>query len=146
MYHDIQRNVDPRHLLRLGGGERDLRDSLAESGTSVIGLGKGEQFDKQGRVNYCLERRLYLLRKVQQLSDSLNITGDYGSSCENATYLYRDQIKKIIEKFETELSMSESPRNIEDVFPFSDYFADIPEAIFTGLFVDDWYGMLWQVL
>lgn len=121
-------------MLRLGSGERDLRDSLADSGTSKIGLGKGEQFDKQGRVNYCLERRLFLLNKVKQLSESIHIVGDYDSSCENALYLYKDQIKKIIEKFENDmtLSQSENTNNIMDIFPFKDYFADVPEALFTG--------------
>eukprot|EP00595_Chromulina_sp_UTEXLB2642_P003202 CAMPEP_0196767580 /NCGR_PEP_ID=MMETSP1095-20130614/41759_1 /TAXON_ID=96789 ORGANISM="Chromulina nebulosa, Strain UTEXLB2642" /NCGR_SAMPLE_ID=MMETSP1095 /ASSEMBLY_ACC=CAM_ASM_000446 /LENGTH=446 /DNA_ID=CAMNT_0042136037 /DNA_START=1831 /DNA_END=3168 /DNA_ORIENTATION=+ len=48
----MERDIDPRHLLRLGSGERELRELLAVSGAKGSGRGKGEEFTKHGRVNW----------------------------------------------------------------------------------------------
>ena len=50
----LQRDVDPRHLLRLGSGERDLLEEATG----------GETFSKQGRVEWSLARRSALLAQV----------------------------------------------------------------------------------
>ncbi|CAE7875386.1 Aqr, partial [Symbiodinium sp. KB8] len=55
----MQRDIDERFLLRLGIGERDLRQ------------GTQKDFSKYGRVNHCLERRLQLLDIVEKLNTSL---------------------------------------------------------------------------
>jgi intron-binding protein aquarius len=123
----MDRDIDPRHLLRLGSGERELRDSL--------GSQSGEHFDKQGRVNWCLERRLHLLGQVQHLSQSIRCLGDHGASCETAEYFFNYEIKPRITKFEDTVKLSTSIL-IADVFPFQEYFSDVPEALFTGKLTD----------
>lgn len=60
----MERDVDPRHLLRLGSGEKDLRERLAEGGAGGGGRGEGEAFSKQGRVDWTLSRRMMLLQQV----------------------------------------------------------------------------------
>ena len=62
-----QRDVAPRHLLRLGTGEAELRRE-AGAGTA---LAEGEVFSKQGRVNWSLTRRIKLLSAVSKLGASL---------------------------------------------------------------------------
>lgn len=153
----MERNVDGRHLLRLGSGERDLREALAAGGARGSGRGQGEEFTKQGRVNWCLERRLELLSQVDHLGQSLRpveaptsdvVLGDVGSTCETAEYFYIDEIKVRINQFEKDLknlidnknSMLESESStavaptVSDIFPFHQYFSDVPEALFTGNF------------
>lgn len=58
-----KRNIDERHLLRLGAGERELRE------------GTMKDFSKFGRVNYTLKRRLELLAEVQRLAESISVEG-----------------------------------------------------------------------
>ena len=62
-----QRDVAPRHLLRLGTGEAELR---REAGPGTA-LAEGEVFSKQGRVNWSLARRIKLLSAVSKLGASL---------------------------------------------------------------------------
>lgn len=57
------RDIDERHLLRLGAGERELRE------------GTLKDFSKFGRVNYTLKRRLELLAEVQRLAESIEVEG-----------------------------------------------------------------------
>lgn len=57
------RDIDERHLLRLGAGERELRE------------GTMKDFSKFGRVNYTLRRRLELLSEVQRLAESIGVEG-----------------------------------------------------------------------
>ena len=64
-----QRDVAPRHLLRLGTGEAELRRE-AGAGTA---LAEGEVFSKQGRVNWSLTRRIKLLSAVSKLGASLGM-------------------------------------------------------------------------
>ena len=72
----LQRDVDPRHLLRLGSGEAELREALARphptqqqydlhGQVDVARKGSGEEFSKQGRVNWSLARRIQLLGQVR---------------------------------------------------------------------------------
>ena len=57
------RDIDERHLLRLGAGERELRE------------GTMKDFSKFGRVNYTLKRRLELLAEVQRLAETIGVEG-----------------------------------------------------------------------
>ena len=72
----LQRDVAPRHLLRLGSGEAELREALARphptqqqhdqhGQVNVARKGSGEEFSKQGRVNWSLARRIQLLGQVR---------------------------------------------------------------------------------
>lgn len=126
----IKRNVDPRHLLRLGSGERDLRPDLPE----------GAEFSKQGRVTWCLERRSVLLSQVQVLSQSLvneGVQGDHGYTCETASYFFHQQIKPRIEIFYKNASIMNN-LSIESLFPFKMFFSSSSETHFTGSISEDY--------
>jgi len=116
----------------LGSGEKDLRQSLAIAGAKGGGRGKGEEFTKQGRVNWSLARRIQLLSQVQRLGESLGVIGDVGYTCETAEYFYADKIKSLIEKFEVDSRSITDTTDIAPLFPFSEYFSDTPEPLFCG--------------
>ncbi|KNC74162.1 hypothetical protein SARC_13283, partial [Sphaeroforma arctica JP610] len=78
-------DIDERHLLRLGYGERELD-------TEKI-------FSKFGRVEHILERRLQLLQHVQRLAETLGVQGDVGASCETAQYFYLHSIMSRWEEY-----------------------------------------------
>lgn len=128
----MKRDIDPRHLLRLGSGERELSQSLAVAGAGGSGRGQGEHFSKQGRVNWSLERRMQLLGQVQRLAVSLGIPGDMGYTCETASYFYLDHVQPRVEAFEKKLSAGLGSNPVSEVFPFSNYFTSAPKPIFTG--------------
>ena len=100
------KDIDPRHMLRLGAGEKDLA-GLAD-------------YSKQGRVDYCLQRRLVLLQQVQLLATSIGVQGDIGSSCELAEYFYNQHIKPLIQWFESECSAD------FEKFPFAKFYGSVP--------------------
>lgn len=128
----MQRNIDPRHLLRLGSGERELRENLAVGGALGGGKGQGEQFSKQGRVNWTLARRLKLLEQVHRLGATLGVMSDVGSSCETAEYFFKENVKSRMEAFENDVSncSNQTPTFIAEKFPFSAYFMDTQKPIF----------------
>jgi intron-binding protein aquarius len=109
-----EKGVNPGHLLRLGSGEKSLAGS--------------EDFSKQGRVNWSLARRLQLLEQVQRLAVSLGVQGDFGSSCETASYFRQEQVLPRIEKFDLDVKTS-APR---DVFPFGSFFNVTTTSLFSG--------------
>lgn len=150
----MERNVDPRHLLRLGTGEKDLRETLAVSGAGGGGRGQGEAFSKQGRVDWTLTRRMHLLEQVQRLAVTIGVSGDVGYTCETAEYFRLEHIQSRMEKFFIDLPLSfnasasataSTPADssaptlssVQKVFPFSNYFSDTPKPIFTGDEVSD---------
>lgn len=138
----MARDVAPRHLLRLGSGELELRETLSMTGGALgSGRGQGEVFSKQGRVNWSLSRRLQLLAQVQRLSMSLNVIGDVGNTCETAAYFQLEQIQSRIEKFYIDIKSEKSHYNItiQQLFPFNSYFADVNNSsLGTTLFTNDW--------
>ena len=145
----MERNVDPRHLLRLGSGEKDLRETLAVSGAGGGGRGQGEAFSKQGRVDWTLMRRMQLLEQVQRLAVTIGVTGDVGYTCETAEYFRLEHVQSRMEKFFIDLPLNTTAAAsasadgsarlsaVQKVFPFSNYFSDTPEPIFTGDEVSD---------
>lgn len=108
------RDVDPRHMVRLGAGSEDLFAGL-------------EDFSRTGRVNYSLSRRLQLLQQIQYLARSLEIVGDVGSTCETADYFQLEHIKPRIDQFYQNIKS----REVEDVFPFNSFFnsSGAPESV-----------------
>ncbi|CAN0549881.1 unnamed protein product, partial [Ectocarpus sp. 12 AP-2014] len=84
-------DIDERHLLRLGAGERELRE------------GTMKDFSKFGRVNYTLKRRLELLAEVQRLAETIGVEGDVGYTGETAEYFQLFHVTSRIERFEAEL-------------------------------------------
>lgn len=107
----VDRDIEPRHLLRLGHGEEDL-DST-------------ERYSKAGRVDSYLERRQQLLDEVQALAESMQIRGDFGSSCENAHLFYITQVKVRWESYQRQVTMGKE--GVE--FPFAQYFAQKQQSI-----------------
>ncbi|KAI8336492.1 DEAD helicases superfamily protein [Blakeslea trispora] len=112
----IELDIDPRHLVRLGHGEEDLKSQL--------------DFSKHGRVASALERRLTLLAKVDHLSQFLAMLGEHGSTCETATYFYHVHLLPRWEAF-LQQAADKTVEEIRDGFPFAPYFSDAPEPIFT---------------
>ena len=120
--------MDPRHLLRLGSGETDLRESLAKGSG---GRGTGEEFSKQGRVNWSLARRIQLLGQVQRLAGCLGVAGDVGYTCETAAYFQLEHVQSRIERFTIE-AKGQGGWEVPRLFPFTEYFSDAPQPLFTG--------------
>ena len=132
-------DIDEKCLLRLGAGERDLQ------------VESTHDFTKTGRVAYCFQQRGILLEKVQQLSESLGLSGKAergadgspGYTCETAEYFCRQHIRRLVrgfERFVTENSLSESDDVQPETFPFTSYFKVLDKIsvtqarrYFTGL-------------
>ncbi|KAI8576105.1 hypothetical protein K450DRAFT_258492 [Umbelopsis ramanniana AG] len=111
-------DIDQRHLLRLGHGEEELNTD--------------QSFGKFGRVNSFLERRLYLLQEVDRLSQSLNIEGAHGSTCETAGYFYSMHVLPIWNAYITAAKEIATTEALEQKFPFALYFATAPQPLFTS--------------
>lgn len=110
-------DVDPRHLVRLGHGEQELDANVS--------------FSKYGRVSAALERRIMLLQQVDQLSQSISVSGEHGSTCETADYFFNIHVLPRWKSFKDTTAKSESAQEVRDAFPFAEYFANAPTPIFT---------------
>jgi intron-binding protein aquarius len=126
----MKKDIHPRHLLRLGGGESDLRENLMNSKAANTGSFE-VPYSKQGRVDWCLMKRLQLLAQVQRLSLSLELLADNGASCETAHYFYEFTILAKMNKF-YEQQKVKNYQFVHDLFPFKSFFNDVP-----NLFTDD---------
>ncbi|KAG2235903.1 P-loop containing nucleoside triphosphate hydrolase protein [Thamnidium elegans] len=113
----IDLDIDPRHLVRLGHGEEELNSDSS--------------FSKYGRVSSALERRLILLQEVQRLSQSLGVHGEHGATCETAGYFYQVTVSPRWESFLSKLSEIDSLEKINEIFPFTEFFANAPKPIFA---------------
>jgi intron-binding protein aquarius len=117
-------DIDERYLIRLGAGERDLN------------VDSSHDFSRVGRVSHSLARRGELLEKVQQLSESMGISGkaERGSdgspsyTCESAGYFQVHYLKKPIDQFHSAVKKS-GENEVGAVFPFSDFFGLSEEEI-----------------
>ncbi|KAK3147071.1 hypothetical protein QOZ80_3BG0277710 [Eleusine coracana subsp. coracana] len=115
----MQRDVPARYLLRLGQGEQELATDL--------------DFSRQGRVNAMLVRRLELLGEVSKLARSLRLPEDVGYTCETAAYFWLLHVYARWEQFLAACVQNEDkPTFVKDRFPFSEFFSDTPQPIFTG--------------
>lgn len=124
----MQRDIDPRHLLRLGSGEAELRDNLTANQRSAA----ESTFSKQGRVQWCLIRRLQLLAQVQRLAASLQVVGDFGSNCETSLYFHKIHLQPRIDTFYAQIKADRAEDTVGKCFPFSAFFADAPQPLFRG--------------
>ncbi|XP_020250043.1 intron-binding protein aquarius [Asparagus officinalis] len=114
----MQRDVPARYLLRLGQGEQELATDL--------------DFSRQGRVNAMLVRRLELLGEVERLARSLNLPEDVGYTCETAGYFWLLHVYSRWEQFLAACSQNQDkPTFVKDRFPFTDFFSNAPQPIFT---------------
>ena len=104
-------SIEHRHILRAGHG------SSASSGNNI------------GRLEFFDNRRAWLLSEVNRLARSLNIPGDYGNSCETASYFYRQQIEPRWHKFKTLQNTGADFSKIAATFPFTSYVAPTKDSL-----------------
>lgn len=115
----MQRDVPARYLLRLGQGEQELATDL--------------DFSRQGRVNAMLVRRLELLSEVERLARSLQLPEDVGYTCETAGYFWLLHVYSRWEQFLAACAANQDkPTFVQDRFPFTEFFSDTPQPVFTG--------------
>jgi intron-binding protein aquarius len=88
-------DVAPRHLLRLGAGERDLDSD--------------EDFSKAGRVGAVLARRLECLAEVERLGLCLGAPGDVGYTCETAGYFFEHHVRPRVDAFRRHFRLPAPP-------------------------------------
>ena len=100
------KDIDVGEMIRLGYGE-----SLLET---------EEEYDKLGRVNAMLERRMQLLNEVQKLGESLGVMTSTGSdtdlTCETSASFWKLHVLPRWEKYTS--SHGEGPGAVEEEFPF----------------------------
>jgi intron-binding protein aquarius len=96
-------DINERHLLRLGMGEKDLDLE--------------KDFSKIGRVDFMLSRRLELLADVLQLANSIKVYTHQEYTCETALYFYKHHILRLLDEYKNNL------RNEE--FPLLKFFRDV---------------------
>jgi intron-binding protein aquarius len=116
-------DVDERYMLRLGSGERNLTATSESS----------HDFTKLGRVAHILSRRADLLEKVQQLSESLGLSGksERGAdgapsyTCATSEYFYFHHVKKLVDAFDADVVKCDDPNSTDfmEIFPFQIYFS-----------------------
>ena len=126
----IMRDVDQRHLLRLGGGEKDLSEHVHSANGAGV-RNNEDQFSRLGRVNWSLARRIELLGQVQRLANTLGVPGDVGYSCETAGYFYAEHVLPKIESFRRRLDKA-GAEDTSRLFPFSAFFDDAVPPVFSG--------------
>ncbi|KAH9608634.1 hypothetical protein KSS87_011141 [Heliosperma pusillum] len=115
----MERDVPARYLLRLGQGEQELATDL--------------DFSRQGRVNAMLVRRLELLGEVERLARSLKLPEDVGYTCETAGYFWLLHVYSRWEQFLADCSDNKDKSTyVRDRFPFTEFFSNAPQPIFTG--------------
>ena len=81
------------------------------------------------------------------MASGLGVTGDVGYTCETAAFFQLEHIQSRIEKFRidtttamtamttgTTATTTATP-SVSDYFPFTSYFADAPQPLFSGTYV-----------
>jgi intron-binding protein aquarius len=132
-------DIDERYMIRLGSGERDLD------------VDSTHDFSRVGRISYSLARRSQLLERVQQLSESLGISGKAergadGSpsyTCESASYFQTHYVKKHIDQF-VKGAKDAGKDELGRKFPFSVFFGLQEEAI-RNMTMDDALAMFEEI-
>lgn len=107
-------NIDEKHLLRLGMGQKDLR--------------LGKQFGKSGRIDYMLSRRIFVLQEALKIQDSLGAKYVTDFTCETAEKFYEILVLPYWEMFREKLSQfkgNELEAYVKQSFSFSRYIAEL---------------------
>jgi intron-binding protein aquarius len=109
----IALDIDPRHLLRLGHGEEELKTEAS--------------YSKYGRVESFLENRQTYLSEVSRLAASIAAEGAHGASCETANYFNQVYIKPAWSRFWS-IANGEGATapDMTRAFPFYAYFGNAP--------------------
>eukprot|EP00727_Mastigamoeba_balamuthi_P011438 m51a1_g6917 putative intron-binding protein aquarius (1361) ;mRNA; r:132672-138053 len=118
-------DIDERHCLRLGHGEKELETI--------------KDFSRQGRVNYMLELRLRNLMEVDKLSKAIGVFQDMAANtCETAQYFYLLHVLSRWERFVAAARTATEPDFVVKNFPFTAFFADAPvQPLFSGNMAKD---------
>lgn len=132
-------DIDERYMIRLGSGERDLD------------VDSTHDFSRVGRISHSLARRSQLLERVQQLSESLGISGKAergadGSpsyTCESAGYFQTHYVKKHVNQF-VKAAEEAGKDELGRSFPFSAFFGLQEEAI-SNMTMDDAQSMFAEI-
>ncbi|EPS36509.1 hypothetical protein H072_9940 [Dactylellina haptotyla CBS 200.50] len=111
----VERNIDERHLLRLGYGEDDTHQFSPDSG-------------RFGRIESLIDIRTKLLQNVEILAASVGAPGAHGNSCETASYFNQVYIKPLWEEFKEKVVRLPTIDNILTSFPFHAYFTSTEQA------------------
>ena len=127
-----ERDIDPRHLIRLGRGERELRERT------------DADFSINGRVAYTLERRQLLLNNVRRIAETLGVPGasDVAYTCETAEHFQLFHVVSRVEAFELAVAAQASPPppgSVAALFPFVAYVAasGTTPGLFAGVSFED---------
>jgi intron-binding protein aquarius len=127
------RNVDPGHMLRLGSGERILRTGRDAEGRRT----RGEEFGRDGRIDWNLAQRQKLLEQVKTLATSLGQGGitamDY--TCQSAAYFYDATVRPKIAAFQD--SCKQNGVLVAAKFPFTRFCAELKGSKSSPLFTGD---------
>ncbi len=103
-----RKDINIGEMLRLGYGENLLETE--------------EEYDKIGRVNAMLERRLELLQQIQMLSESLGM-GPQEFTCETSMSFWKMHILPRWEKFQSKYKSCQASDVLAECFPFNKYLA-----------------------
>lgn len=128
----MQLDIDERHLVRLGHGERSLETD--------------KDFSRAGRVNYMLQLRLDMLKRVEDLALLLDHPVDVAYSCETAAnffhYVVLAQYEKFLSECKKYATITNGDVSVKDLFPFTNFvgqhevdaaFADAGDSYAGGL-------------
>jgi len=110
----MKRNINEKHLLRLGYGNKEL---------NVEG-----NFTQLGRINHMLTQRINKLKIIQYLCETLRVAKVYSSTCEIAINFYNNEVLSKWQEFEDKLDKIENKDptkldslNIGKLFPFTEF-------------------------
>jgi len=111
-------DVDERHMLRLGRGEKDLDSD--------------KNMSRYGRVNYILKDRQALLGEIGRLADTLEGVDTTQFTCETAGHFQLYHVQSRWEKFTAAVTGAKDAAAVQAAFPFHDFFATAPQPVFKG--------------
>lgn len=101
-----RKDINIGEMLRLGYGENLLETE--------------EEYDKLGRVNAMLERRIHLLSEIQMLSESIGISAQ-DFTCETSLSFWKMHVLPRWEKYQSQYKFCEKADILVENFPFTKY-------------------------
>ena len=119
----LAKDIDDRHLMRLGHGEKSLA--------------RTQDFSRNGRVEAMLSRRIALLAEVDRLAKSLAIVGDYGSTCETARHFCTYYFQPMRTAFDLAVREATTAEQVKAAFPFHVFFGVAQEPLFGSSQIND---------
>ncbi|KAJ9442416.1 Pre-mRNA-splicing factor cwf11 [Diplonema papillatum] len=117
----IKKDIDERYLLRLGMGEKELETD--------------KDFSRRGRVNYMLERRLTLLKKVAKMCASIGVDEAFADTCESSEHFFSHHMRNRWVRFKDAIPKEAGERTarwVVDHFPFTKYFDGTLRPFWAG--------------